>query len=480
MKKNSISGILVWALYTLVASACLFLISISTGALLGLELIPSVACGAAVMALSGLVVYGLHKLLKKQLSRLSQRQNNRSRLVWIIVETLLLLCGLAGMVALRLLTPWDVTGNPVFEAAQVTAEPFAPSMAHGGFGLYLWLLHIVLLLLGNKAVGAVILQMFLFVCAAFCLYFAVRRLSGPIAALIAVAFFGFSPYMVSESKSLSIFMLFVFFYCLALRAIGAVPDKSGESGGKRRWLALILRYLTAGLLIGFCCYLDMTGITLLFFLTGVVCFEDQNPVVSFLSCVLTAALGYVGAHAVQSLVNGGTVLDSICGQAELYLPGSFRIPILVENAGSSWEIIVLAVLFAVGIFSFWCDRRIRDRGMWLSAALLLMGMQCFGMTASEYFDGYPLLFLFLAVLAACGAAALFTIPESGETAPEPVLFGMQGDLNAPTDGSSGAADTQEDALEIHYIENPLPLPKKRERKVMDYDYEVAEDDDFDI
>ena len=45
--------------------------------------------------------------------------------------------------------------------------------------------------------------------------------------------------------------------------------------------------------------------------------------------------------------------------------------------------------------------------------------------------------------------------------------------------------------EIHFLENPLPLPKQHEKKVMtyaleeedaedDYDVEVSDDDDFDL
>ena len=33
---------------------------------------------------------------------------------------------------------------------------------------------------------------------------------------------------------------------------------------------------------------------------------------------------------------------------------------------------------------------------------------------------------------------------------------------------------------LEFIDNPLPLPKKHQPRVMDYDYEVADDDDFDI
>jgi hypothetical protein len=34
--------------------------------------------------------------------------------------------------------------------------------------------------------------------------------------------------------------------------------------------------------------------------------------------------------------------------------------------------------------------------------------------------------------------------------------------------------------QIKLLDNPLTLPKKKEHKTMDYDYEVSDDDDFDI
>ena len=33
---------------------------------------------------------------------------------------------------------------------------------------------------------------------------------------------------------------------------------------------------------------------------------------------------------------------------------------------------------------------------------------------------------------------------------------------------------------IKLLDNPLTLPKKHEKRTMDYDYEVADDDDYDI
>lgn len=100
-----------------------------------------------------------------------------------------------------------------------------------------------------------------------------------------------------------------------------------------------------------------------------------------------------------------------------------------------------------------------------------------------------------AIMAGCSVADLFAADRGAEETagasqafamndPEAAKDGMPVDEDEAKDGTSlemldlqsGAAP----AIPIHYIENPLPLPKKREHKVLDYDYEVADDDDFDI
>lgn len=44
------------------------------------------------------------------------------------------------------------------------------------------------------------------------------------------------------------------------------------------------------------------------------------------------------------------------------------------------------------------------------------------------------------------------------------------------------AVTEEDAKNpaVNYIENPLPLPKKHVNKIMDFDIQISEKDDFDV
>jgi hypothetical protein len=51
---------------------------------------------------------------------------------------------------------------------------------------------------------------------------------------------------------------------------------------------------------------------------------------------------------------------------------------------------------------------------------------------------------------------------------------------AGTPGKTVTVKVDGEEKQIKLLDNPLPLPKKKQHRVMDYDYEVPEDDDFDI
>ena len=119
---------------------------------------------------------------------------------------------------------------------------------------------------------------------------------------------------------------------------------------------------------------------------------------------------------------------------------------------------------------------------------------------SEDMPGLSLLYLLLAVAAGAGAQAV--LPYEME-----LLRGFTPVLSEPVEAVPvGAAPKkrrlkvqdletedlpeEEETPAVQYIENPLPLPKKHVPKVLDYklnsddrdfdyDYPVAEDDDFD-
>lgn len=486
MKINDIAAILIWVFYGLVTGCCVFLVAMSAGVGLGYSFLPGFVAGMVILLLLGPIAF----LLNKGAQKLLTAANVGRRQSFVMAECLLVIACLIGMTVLRILSVWNVEADPVFEMAKVTAEGFSPTVAHRGAELYLYLLHGAMLLVGNKASAAVVLQSLLLVCAALSLYLGIRRLSGPAVAFVSIAFLGFAPYMLEETKRLTPFLLFLIFYGAALYCIGAILHRMGAQ--RERRVYTLLYDLAAGLLTGFCFYLDVAGITLLIFLTGVICFgvrhsaNEENGVLEFICCMGSAVLGYVGAHGIRSL-GGGSLAASIYGQLELYLPGAFRIPVTTASGAAAWDIPVLVVLMALGVYGFWFSRKIRDKGMWLFAAVLLMGMQCFGINDTTYFDGYGLLYLFCAAMAGCsvGDFVLFkgenaemeesnltNLTNSTRMSDEMEMISL--DINAASDASSDAAN------EIHYIENPLPLPKKKVHRVLDYDYEVADDDDFDI
>ncbi len=484
MKINNIAAVLIWVFYGLVTGCFVFLVAMSAGTSLGFGFLPGFAAGMAVLLLLGPIALLLHKAVRSFFPAAADGRR------FAAAEILLLIACLAGMAVLRMMSVWNVEADPVFEMAKVTAGGFSPAAAHGGAEIYLYLLHGTMLLMGNKVSAVICLQSLLLILAALALYFGVRRLSGPVSALISILFLGFAPYMLEETKKLTPFLLFLIFYGAALYLIGSISDR--ERTWRENRLYTLLRYLAAGLLTGFCFYLDVAGITLFLILTVVICSDVRdseyrpNGILAFLCCLAAAVCGYMGTHGIRSL-GGGSLTASINGQLELYLPGNFQIPVTAASGAVFWDVPVLAVLMAIGVYGFWFSRRIRDKGMWLFAAVLLMGMQCFGICNTTYFDGYGLLYLFCAAMAGCSVSDLFVIKQEAAKINEPDVLGAPDEMemimldtpesNPNPSVTDYASDT---ANAIQFIENPLPLPKKKVHRVLDYDYEVADDDDFDI
>lgn len=62
--------------------------------------------------------------------------------------------------------------------------------------------------------------------------------------------------------------------------------------------------------------------------------------------------------------------------------------------------------------------------------------------------------------------------------------GMRGNMESKAEESvqqDGSREKQgEAAAKAAPLYNPLPMPKKKEHKALDFDYEVSDDDDYDI
>ena len=151
-----------------------------------------------------------------------------------------------------------------------------------------------------------------------------------------------------------------------------------------------------------------------------------------------------------------------------------------------------AVLFAA--VGFLMDKEKERITPWVMVLLVVLVMQALGLSYSTV-DMNVYLIVFGAALGGVGISSFWnfqrrSIPEqpvyitddSGlgslsdwkpEDLEKPVAAAEQFQVQATESG-------EETTEQIEYIENPLPGPRKHVAKSMDYDLEVADDDDFDI
>ncbi len=113
--------------------------------------------------------------------------------------------------------------------------------------------------------------------------------------------------------------------------------------------------------------------------------------------------------------------------------------------------------------------------VWVLISALVIAGDYFGILTKQL-NGVELLFLCIAVLAGVGCKNIYD--GAIETAEKQHIQEMENETVPSEPAENINKKTENDG--IQFIENPLPGPKKHEKKVMDYDYFVADDDDFDI
>lgn len=314
----------------------------------------------------------------------------------------------------------------------------------------------------------------------------------------------------------------------------ALRKRARSSGGLR-----LPAFFVMGTIAALCCYMDIMG-ALILFLALAMAFSCRRGEVTVgrraaatALCLLGAGLGFGACVLADAFLSGKSVLGVVQAWLRLYEPEGFRLPIVLEEVTGAGESLfaagasngmglgfpaegaLLLALMSFGGFSFWCDRR-RER---ISVvALPVFGIilaSCHGIFTEEM-PGYYVLYLLFALLAGLGLGQCFLAPYGIEAGVEPEE--EPGNAEEPEEGgraveppdtenegviadsgrwteedSPGLQESAEDSgkREVHYLENPMPLPRKHVKRVMDYaltaeseeddfDFAVEEDDDFDI
>ncbi len=516
LKKNVFSY-LMWFAYSVTVCVGLMGVfgTISTQA--GYPRLLGVGISCLGLLLCGLLVWLFHRLT----GMVGDRIHSDAKTA-LMIECIIAILFFAVGVGLRIsdMDSGIRYGAVYYEAAKVAEGLTIPYSVHSADYIYLQLLHLVFVVFGNKATAGIVMQIALQTAAFLFLYLAVRKMAGAFSTLIFLGVVTFSPVAVRESLTLSPQMLFLLIFAVVLYVSAYCVNVKKHPVG----------CLVAGLFIGMTGYLDIAGLVLLVFaVCGLLMKgEEQDKtaggrIAVATLCLLGTLAGFFGTLVTVSLCRSLSFTDSLLAKLQLYYPGGFQIPVLLDADTSIVSVLILVFLLAAGIFSFWCSRKTERQSIWVIVVVSLIALQSSGMTTAEL-NGNFLIFILFAALAGVGVAGIFAtgdayrLPETAETIENDMMknelpacgetenISVEDEIgnaekevteNQATENPSVARGT-EDAVtpvdensqehsvatrkSVKLIDNPLPLPKKHVPKVLDYavkDLE-AQQDDFDV
>ena len=547
-KKNAFSC-LMWVLYLLITGTAM----IFTGRVIcdSLELAEyfEIVIPAVYLLFTGVIVLGLRWMAVKLDVRF---QGAGGGLLWLEGGAVLALFAM-GLFLRRVCLQGASVPMPdesvYLQLAYISAEgQEIPPFSHGAVYLYVRALRLCFLLLGNKAAAAVWFQIAFQMCGALILYFAVRKLAGKFPAVTMTAFFMLTPYMVEKSLELSPEMLYFFLFSLALLWIS-----QGVKGafGWGFWLAAgvmagVLCYLDVA---GFLLLPVTAGAIAMRRSSG-----GRKIAAGISGTLAGFLLGAAVCIFVDMMYSGKPVLGIINAWVKLYLWSNPQLSVTVSGFGMVWMIAVILSFMAWGLFSFWNRKGEESFSAWIFSLGMAALLQVMGMFTDEMNGFCYIFFFgtVLAGLGIRESIAVFSTEKSGESGKvdhaletaeyaeqeerekrqisgeeaDTVEENFRAENGEGTEERAAQEETIIDAEEavwseappwakpsarteassekkagkpeekpqgkrkVEFIENPLPLPKKHKKRVMDYkldsernlngyDIYVPDDDDFD-
>lgn len=527
--KRNISSYPFLALMTVIGLAGLILSTVNASFAFGSnEVVGAVIC-VVLLTIAGSGTYFLH------IFRTNHPESFECP-TWMYVLTGLVLLGCIAIgITLAVLNISDAElTSPYFYAAKVQAGCRAPYFVHGATNTYVAFLNKVYFFFGNHAVMGIYAQIVLWVLVILCIgagvWFAVSKK----AAAAAIVLASLIPTLRTEAIRLSPVMLSLFFWSVVFAWICCSTR-------------LRKREIVAGIscfLIGLLTYFDLSGILLLPLLIALETRSKTREMSgetrkSILIKIVVGMIALAAAYFMCIFMDASFSEKSAGAILEVwfstYSGGAFPSKEIYQSVTLS-EFIPVYFLICLGALAFWRNRRFDAfKGWTLEIFLILIFFLC-GLF-SERVTGYSFLAVLLYVLAAVGLetslAAVEVQPAEKIDAPEEeqkaektkkekkksrkkskddlkdtasadetdkwIPLGEELDAVLAEEVAestvvkqnvekSGQSETKEP--EIKFLENPLPLPKKHERKAVDfpiasnadddYDYAVADDDDYDI
>lgn len=472
----------------------------------------------AVFAGLGICYFLIRKtvhFVKTGEKRVENGVNSRKQTLWktpvphMAAAVLIFAGGLIYRVLLYLQS--DISGvvlTEYYHQATIKAGEDVTAMAHGASYLYSLCLSLVFSFLGNKADAAVWMQIFIQMLTVLLSFVVVKKIAGSIPAYAVMAVFSFS----SQYREHIFDMIPEDFFFL-LYLVGLFIVVSYAAAYCRQNLSVrevIVRAVFVGISIGALVYLDAVSLTLLIFLAGLFTgskrtrgdsFAVKIPAALFILVIASGGLTLMGLFSLDAYSGGFTVGQAVETWYKLYQTHLSADYVFYRTEQSMMGCFVLVLFAALLIPAFWNRRNVQNATPWICMMLILAPtpLTAIGVLSYEVYS----IFVW-SVLAGIGLQQSFVwepllvrkpVPaEGGNLVPalEPLLA-VEGGCSIPMIENTAAASVSESepvfqspasepapaaqssAPKPRFIENPLPLPKKHERREMGYQYDVAED-----
>ncbi|MCQ2494200.1 MAG: glycosyltransferase family 39 protein [Lachnospiraceae bacterium] len=512
LKKNKVSN-LIWIIYSIfvMAFSALVFTKAFEGAGFdagwGLVAVP-VMLGVSV----GIVI--LSEFLRKKQIKQFKIKPLAGKIIPYALALGLIVTGI--LLRIRAFSAGNFDLGVYYRNSEITQQPLVKTL-HGASQFYYYFLRQLFMVFGNHFEAAVIYQIVCQIIAFAVMFFAVKRMMGNVPAITMLAFAMIAPYSVTQCMKLgpsSMFLLFVSVDVLLISYI--VPFKKFSY-----ILAAVVGAFTG--LIG---YMDLTSLVFII-ISGVFLLVDENAwdnskkikevskkkdykivpkkksnffikiidkiksieffkfdveKVALLQDKTVALIIFFGAwifilficSIVDLAVTGYSFSYVVRTQIASYAPGDFSLYSIYSGVDIVSGII-LAVLLIIGIPAGF-RRKLTDQGNVVFLITLLIAVMSGFAMINRSMNCY---YYILTALTVLGGEAIFDIAEPVDGLH---IFVVADDNKQ----ASVESDSDDKKNTVHKIEdgemlaNPLPVPEKKSRKKMEYDYFVPDDAEYDL
>lgn len=359
----------------------------------------------------------------------------RAETVFGIVLPVLTILGIAVYLALYLMyhIPIAFGDDTFYKMALVREGGDVIGSVHGASGLYVLLLHGMLLIFGNTPFAGGVLQIVLFFICLVLLYAGMRIYAGVFSAAVSTALFGFFPLSLEYVFSLTPELLYLVLYLFVFYLTGVLHHKFCERSTV------------------------FSGLYVLIFLTG------AYGAFLYASEAFSAETGLTGAWSLA--FNRENIVQV------------FGIP---DYACIVFLSIISMAFFIVPAFFM------RNKGQNSAFILNLFILYAFGILGIEGMRWNPAMILGWCMLAGVGICGTLRISEKAEEK-ECVKPEKEEKLSVAEEEKDVVEKEKKEIREQKEpapgepLHNPLPVPKRKSRPQADFGFEVKEEDmKFDI